>query len=481
MDDFGLSSTELTDLIEALANRLTEQVAGCDGSLDPRDLAEECLRTIAASGVEFRSNPLASAAASGQSKAAGAAIKALQTAGKLKLRDLLDAWRQFSGQDAVGPAKLYADIGLRVLKSGEPLLAYNILQVGLKHWRTDVRLRQLLSLSLARSGAPASAARRLKKLVDEGHEDEETLGLLARTCKDLWEAEPDPSKRQVHLRESYRLYRRGFDHAMATNSAEGAIYAGINAATTALLLGESDTAAEIANQVADICQNKPDAESDYWAMATLGECALITGRLDDASIHYRAAVKLAGSNFADIASTRRNAAILLRYLQLDTKTLSEWFPIPNVAIFTGHLMDQPGSDLRFPHDRIDAVRSELVACLAENRVGFGFSAAASGGDLLFLDAIDQRDGESHIVLPLREELFIELSVAVDQHRNWELEFKQAIERAAHVLVVNDFSRTGDALQFEYANQVMTGLAMLHARTLGAEIVPIALWDGSTLR
>ena len=133
------------------------------------------------------------------------------------------------------------------------------------------------------------------------------------------------------------------------------------------------------------------------------------------------------------------------------------------------------------HERIDSIRSQIIACLEENRVGFGYSAAANGSDLLFLGAVEQRDGESHIVLPMGKELFVHVSVAGDSIHDWEKEFEQAMDRAAHVMVVNEFSRTDDPLQFEYANQVMAGLAMLHASALGATIVPIAVFDGKPAR
>ncbi len=473
------SANDANELIDALATRLAEAdhplVEGL--GMTARDLARECLRALRLSGFEVRA---VSPTLSNMVPAAAAlAVKKLQASTKLRLRELLDLWHQFSGKGAVGSAELYATIGERVLKSGEPLLAYDILQVGLRDWPRDLRLRQLLALSLARSGAAASAARHLKELIDEGHADEETLGLMARTCKDIWEAEVDEAKRATSLRESHRLYRQGFDHALAHDSADGAIYAGINAATTALLLNDSPTAAAIASQVAEVCQAKQFA--DYWSTATLGECNLIARKLDDAAAHYSAAMQLAGSNYADIASTRRNAAILLKHLKIDPKVLSSWFPIPNLAVFTGHMMDAPGASARFPHERIESVRLQLQACLEENNVRFGYAAAACGADLLFLDAIYRRDGELHIVLPLNEELFVQSSVTIDPSYDWEKDFRRLMETAAHVVVANDFSRTGDALQFEYANQVMTGLAMLHARALGTEIVPIAVWDGKPSR
>src|SRR5512135_3073957 len=73
----------------------------------------------------------------------------------------------------------------RFLRAGEPLLAYNAVQLGLEKWPTYLRLRQLQSLALARSGAVARANHGLRQLREEGHVDAETLGLLARTHKDL--------------------------------------------------------------------------------------------------------------------------------------------------------------------------------------------------------------------------------------------------------------------------------------------------------
>ena len=91
--------------------------------------------------------------------------------------------------------------------------------------------------------------------------------------------------------------------------------------------------------VAVISREKLDEEPDYWAMATLGECALITGDLAEAGRCYRSAVEMAGSNFADVSSTRRNASILLKQMNEDMGLLERWFPIPKIALFTGHLID----------------------------------------------------------------------------------------------------------------------------------------------
>jgi hypothetical protein len=73
----------------------------------------------------------------------------------------------------------------RFLHSGDPLLAYNVAQQGLERWPDDLRLCQLQSLALARTGAVHRANQTLRGLRERGHVDGETMGLLARSHKDL--------------------------------------------------------------------------------------------------------------------------------------------------------------------------------------------------------------------------------------------------------------------------------------------------------
>lgn len=463
--------SDLLELADALATDLATDDAGS------RDLAEQCLHAILRNG--YRISP---GETSQQQKDEQLAETVNRVGDSCALRDILCLWREFASDESVGPAALYATIGERVLSAGEPLIAYDILKNGLDHWPEDLRLRQLRALALARSGAPHAAAARLRQLIDEGHNDEETLGLLARTCKDQWQAATDPNKKRDALREAYRLYRQGFDHAAADDdNSGGALYAGINAASMAFLLGDTETSAELAEEVERYCLKKLESGPSYWALATLGECALINGDVVGAADHYKAAVKVAEHNYANIASTRRNAAILLTHVGEDLHLLDDWFPIPRVAVFTGHLIDQPGRPIRFAHSQIEPVQRELSTILRETKIGFGFSAAACGGDLLFLNALELIAGESHIVLALPKDAFIKASVDVTSERDWCEDFQRAIDYATHRTVVNDFSRVATPEHFEYANQVMTGLAILRAKTLETEVVPIAVWNEEPAR
>src|SRR5580765_7164496 len=138
------------------------------------------------------------------------------------------------------------DEGERHLKNGAPLLAYDVLSDALQRHPTHVRLRQLLALSMARSGAARDANAILLQLAAEGHADEETLGLLARTDKDVALHAIHPDVRRTHLARAFSRYADAYHRT-------GGYWSGINAATIALLLGRQDEAAAIAADVQRRC------------------------------------------------------------------------------------------------------------------------------------------------------------------------------------------------------------------------------------
>jgi predicted Zn-dependent protease len=92
----------------------------------------------------------------------------------------------------------------QLLNRGEPLLAYNAVQEGRRRWPDSLRLRQLEALALARSGDVERAHAILEGLVAQGGEDAETLGMLARTHKDLALRSADATRRAAHLQARLR-------------------------------------------------------------------------------------------------------------------------------------------------------------------------------------------------------------------------------------------------------------------------------------
>ena len=189
----------------------------------------------------------------------------------------------------------------RLLECGAPLGAYDVLAEGLADFPGHIRMRQLQALALSRSGASRLANPILQQLVREGHRDEETAGMLARTHKDLWAAATDPDERRVHLGLAFRQY------ADALGATLG-YWTGINAATMALLLGNGAEAKTLARAVREQCLalHKKDASADaYWIAATLGEAALLLESWNEAEDWYARRPRSAGASSA--TSSRRGA------------------------------------------------------------------------------------------------------------------------------------------------------------------------------
>src|SRR4051812_19905734 len=150
------------------------------------------------------------------------------------------------------------------LARGEPLAAYNAAQAGLEHWPGDARLRQLQALALARSGDLERANALLHQLAAEGHDDAETLGMLARTHKDLGLQAGAGSTSARHLEQAFTLYRHGAENAASRGDTKGALYAGINAAALALVRGDAQTAHGLAHRVRQWSETDPSRDADYW-------------------------------------------------------------------------------------------------------------------------------------------------------------------------------------------------------------------------
>jgi hypothetical protein len=362
----------------------------------------------------------------------------------------------------------------RLLDRGEPLLAYNAAQAGLQRWPGEARLRQLVALALARSGDVERANAILAQLAAEGLDDAETLGMLARTHKDLAQRAGDESSRAAHLEAGFSLYERAFEGARARQSAAAAIYTGINAATMAVLMGDLARGRAVAAQVRDICEREADA--GYWREATLGEAALILGDAASAAAHYGAASRLASGRYGDLGTTRRQARLLAAHLPEAVPDLEAILAIPPVLAVTGSMIDQPGRGTpRFPGGLEHAVREALRERLAAIAPVAVYGSAACGADILALELVREMGGETHVVLPFPPAEFRRASVDF-AGGDWGERFERVLAGADSVTVTSDHRASGSAATFDYANLVLTGMARLRAQVLDTAARGLAVWD-----
>jgi class 3 adenylate cyclase len=338
-----------------------------------------------------------------------------------------------------------------------------------------VRLQQLLALALARAGASEQANAALRRLADEGHTDEETLGMLARTHKDLWASATDPAVRRQHLESAHQVYSEA--HRLS-----GGYWSGINVATTALLLGARDEAMAMARRVRDHCTALRDADPDradlYWILATLGEASLVLGELGAAEDWYAKAAIAGRARLGDRVSTRRNARLVLRHLGVDTASIDACFAIPRVVVFAGHLVDGPGRPRpRFPPSLEPAVTAAVREQVSHIGAGFGYASAACGSDLIFLEALADTGAKAHVVLPYNREQFVRNSVDVVPGGDWAARFDRVLERAAEVIVASDQPLGSGSTSYEYAFRLLDGSAGVRADELDTELRCLAVWDG----
>jgi class 3 adenylate cyclase len=359
------------------------------------------------------------------------------------------------------------------LKQGAPLVAYDAVAAGLRQFPADPRLRQLLALSLARSGASEQANRQLHLLVEQGHDDEETIGMLARTYKDLWRKAHDAALRQQHLEKALHWYSEAYRRS-------GGYWSGINAATMALLLGRRDEADRLARKVHAAClvlRAEAAGTDDYWLLATLGEAALLTGETAAAQDWYHQAVSLGAYSYGDLASTRRNARLILEQQQADPEPIESCFPIPHVAVFAGHLIDRPERvPARFPAAFEQGVRQQLIEVLRRHNIGFGYASAANGGDILFLEALHEIGAEQTVVLPYNRTQFLQDSVDVVPGANWAERYWSALGRAAQVTTASEQRMLTGAMSYEYGFLLLDGMAAVRAEELDTRLLCVALWD-----
>ncbi len=364
----------------------------------------------------------------------------------------------------------YRELGRRAGAAGESLIACDIVTEGLRIWTHDKQLRQIQALALARMGSHERAHEILAQIRREGHHDEETLGLIARTYKDVWLSTHAPSD----LKYAYDAYAKAYEHSPRR------YWTGINAATLAFAMRKVETARRLAAVVRDVCLRKlpmaPGGEK-YWLAATAAEAALLLNQMDEAERWYSEANRLGQNDFGHLSATWRNARIILRFMPPDAGVrVRAALRVPYVVVFTGHRVDEPGSiSKRFPAEFAANIKRAIKDRLIQSNSRVGYSSAASGADILFIEAMQSLGGRTHIILPCSEEQFIKESV-VSSGIAWVRRFRRVITKANEVITASPQRPATASVAYGYTNDLLHGLAIMRADELATELVHLAVWD-----
>src|SRR6266480_1212033 len=189
---------------------------------------------------------------------------------------------------------------------------------------------------------------------------------------------------------------------------------------------------------------------DQWCTDTSNAAALvILRRRADAKKAYRSAAATPDLSLRELSSTRRQARLLSKHLYRNSHVFDTCFPIPKLVVFSGHMLDTAGRSVpRFPASKERSIRLAINKQLKSIGAGIGFSSAACGSDIIFLEAMLDRGANVHVVLPWPKEEFIQTSVAITKDDNWIARFEDVLRRAASVRVLGQLHVPGNEMGFD---------------------------------
>ncbi len=252
-----------------------------------------------------------------------------------------------------------------------------------------------------------------------------------------------------------------------------------NVAFLSWLLGEAKTARDFAAKALALAEEASLAEKShaerYFALARQGEACLL---LDDGeraiAIFHQAAAD--HPHYAWIVETR-GRLLHMQAAGLDVPaTIFTILPPPRVVIFSGQGIDSPdAAEVVFPPPLEDRVRNAIKERLNALAPDIGYCSAGAGSDLLFIEAMLERDAEVQVFLPFDQEDFIQTKVAY-AGPSWERRFRNALRLVTQTHFVTREHYLGHDVLFRFTNQVIDGMTRLRASLLGTAPHLMLVWD-----
>ncbi len=337
---------------------------------------------------------------------------------------------------------------------------------------------------MVRSGNPRRASVFVREMLERGDLPPEiqsdVLSLSGRIRKDLAISSTDQAVRLARFREALGFYQKAYELC-------GDTFPGINAATLALLSGDSDLSRTIAMQVRDKVfaeLDKTGKEGDSWLLATLGEAFLLIGDITSAKDRYAQAVRLAKETYGvgDIASMLRQIHLIRKHLPVGEDLLG-LFRLGPVVVFAGHGLDRPGDPICFPpHPELEAaVRRAIKNELDSLESYIGYCSPGCGSELLFGELMREGDAELHIVLPFAENDFCTqcLTYGLAEREPWQQRYKALrgfLRVTQHFATNEEF--LNDQVLYDFAGTFMQGLALTRAAQVDVEAIALVVKDST---
>ncbi|MFW5397624.1 MAG: uncharacterized protein DUF4071 [Candidatus Accumulibacter regalis] len=330
--------------------------------------------------------------------------------------------------------------GNALLKLKQYQLALEQFDLALAIDADDKASREKKAVCLGRLGRFEEAREWVRQLTRDYPRDAECWALLGRVEKESWLArwrQPGltPAQMQAAARHENAALGEAIEPYYQAFIADPAHhYSGINALTLQLLrrhCGGETSQTVIDNLIGGVLWSSLTAQErdrkDYWARASYAELCLLVNPLASVGKEYANMVAAANRDWFALDSSRQTLYLLrdidfrpaetaaaLAIVEREIERSSPPFEPRQVLLFSGHMIDAAGREPpRFPADREALAAARIAEALDQLGAGAGdlaLSQAASGGDLLFLEACQARGVRLQPMLPFEEPEFIERSV-----------------------------------------------------------------------
>ena len=254
-------------------------------------------------------------------------------------------------------------------------------------------------------------------------------------------------------------------------------------AAVSQLLGAKTESTGVLMQLLRLIELREQVDGLTFASSLARANALVLlGRTQDAVLAYTQLALLADASTSKLADARYEAGLLGEATGQSPELFRGAFPPLQLLVFAGHLPDRSSHQNRFPAARTQAVRESIRAALETLGARAGLSAAAAGGDLLFLDELHRRNAVTHVVLPWSRGGFLETSVRPfdtdgGERETWESLFERALESATSVRELGQMYKPESDISLAYTTEVSAGMALLAAKAARLDVQPVVLWDG----
>lgn len=316
-----------------------------------------------------------------------------------------------------------------------------------------------------------------KRMADQGM-DETLLIQLGDVYVEAWSQARQQGDKTV-LARAHDLYAAAF-------TASAVPQAAVKAALTAQLMQDRASADRFARAALHIIALDDEEElgqvtdpvETFWRAATAGLASLLLGKRPLAAVSYRQArLRLERGRYAPIVAARQQLAMLQQGGVEVPEAVLEALSPPKVVVFTGHMLDHPNQQGEpcFPAHLEAALKAEIQQRLEALDPHIGYSSAAAGADLLFVEAMLERGSEIHIILPFDLEDFVAHAVRYAGSR-WEKRFRNALKLANSVSYATTEKFLGHGNLFRFMNQMLHGMATLRSRFLHTDPYLLAVWN-----